>query len=167
MSLYTIDQEIQSIIDSIYDSVDENGEVQVDFAALEALKIERQAKCENIALYIKNCEAEAAAIQAEIDSFAKRKERLDKKAEGLKNVLINSMILNGDKELSTPRYRAVIKSSVSTEIDDQSLIPEEFIRVITKDPELKPDKKAIKAAIQAGKTVAGAHLATNTTVKIE
>lgn len=166
-SLYEIDSSIQAIIDSIYDSVDENGEVQVDFTALEELKAERTQKLENIALYIKNCDAEAAAIKAEIDSLKKRCERLERKSDGLRGLLINSMIANGDKELSTPRYRAVIRSSVATEVYDQSLIPAEFIRVIEKDPEYKPDKTAIKKAIQAGQEIAGARLVTNNKVNIE
>lgn len=167
-SLYEIDSNIKAIIDSIYDSVDENGEVgEVDFTALEELKAERTQKLENIALYIKNCDAEAAAIQAEIDSLTKRKERLERKSDGLRGILISSMIANGDKELSTPRYRAVIRSSESTAIDDQSLIPAEFIREITHETEYKPDKTAIKKAIKAGQTVAGARLVVNRKVNIE
>ena len=167
-SLYEIDSNIKAIIDSIYDSVDENGEVgEVDFTALEELKAERTQKLENIALYIKNCDSEAAAIQAEIENLTKRKERLERKSESLSRLLMNSMIANGDKELSSPRYRAVIRSSVATEIYDQDLLPEEFIRVIHKEDERKPDKTAIKKAIQAGQEIAGARLITNNKVKLE
>lgn len=167
MSLYTIDRDIQAIIDSIYDSVDENGEVTVDFTALEELKAERQAKCENIALYIKNCDAEAAAIEAEIDNLAARKKRIERKAEGLRGVLLNSMLANNDKELESPRYKATVKTSESTEILNKDLIPKEFIKVKTFEPEYNPDKVAIKKAIKAGQDVAGARLVTNTKVKIE
>lgn len=168
MSLYTIDRDIQAIIESIFDSVDENGEVkEIDLTALEELKAERQTKCENIALYIKNCDAEAAAIQAEIDNLAKRKERLERKSEGLRTVLINSMIANKDTELSSPRYRATIRTSEATEIIDKNLIPKEFIRVTIPDPKYDPDKTAIKKAIKAGQEVAGARLITNRKVKIE
>ena len=80
---------------------------------------------------------------------------------------MNSMLANGDKELSTAKYRAVIRSSVATEIVNQSLIPAEFIRVIEKDPEYKPDKAAIKKAIQEGQIIEGARLITNNRVKIE
>ena len=167
MSLYTIDREIQALIDSIYDSVDENGEVNIDLTALVELKAERQTKCENIALYIKNCDAEAAAIQAEIESLEKRKARLERKSEGLRGILISSMIANKDTELSSPRYRATIKTSETTEIVDKKLIPKEFIRVTIPEPKEDPDKVAIKKAIKAGKEVAGARLVTNRKVKIE
>ena len=167
MSLYTIDREIQALIDSIYDSVDENGEVAVDLTALAELKAERQTKCENIALYIKNCDAEAAAIQVEIENLEKRKARLERKSEGLRGILISSMIANKDTELSSPRYRATIKTSETTEIVDKKLIPKEFIRVTIPEPKEDPDKVAIKKAIKAGKEVAGARLVTNRKVKIE
>ena len=167
MSLYTIDREIQALIDSIYDSVDENGEVAFDLTALAELKAERQTKCENIALYIKNCDAEAAAIQVEIENLEKRKARLERKSEGLRGILISSMIANKDTELSSPRYRATIKTSETTEIVDKKLIPKEFIRVTIPEPKEDPDKVAIKKAIKAGKEVAGARLVTNRKVKIE
>ena len=167
MSLYTIDREIQALIDSIYDSVDENGEVAVDLTALAELKAERQTKCENIALYIKNCDAEAAAIQVEIENLEKRKARLERKSEGLRGILISSMIANKDTELSSPRYRATIKTSETTEIVDKKLIPKEFIRVTIPEPKEDPDKVAIKKAIKAGREIAGARLVTNRKVNIE
>ena len=167
MSLYTIDREIQALIDSIYDSVDENGEVAIDLTALEELKAERQTKCENIALYIKNLDAEVAAIDAEIENLEMRKARLERKAEGLRGLLLNSMIANNDTELSSPRYRATIKKSETTEIVNKDLIPEQFIRVTIPEPKRDPDKVAIKKAIKAGQDVAGARLVTNKKVKIE
>ena len=166
-SLYEIDSNIQAIIDSIYEA-SEDGEVnEVDFTALEELQAERKVKLENIALYIKNCDAEAAAIQAEINTLKSRMERLERKSEGLRGILLNSMIANGDKELSSPRFVAKIRTSKATEIIDESLIPDEFIRVITKEPERKPDKAAIKKAIEAGQEIAGAKVVINNKVNIQ
>lgn len=171
MSLYTIDQEIMQAVENLYNRVDENGELidvtAEDLEVISQLKAERQDKLENIALYIKNCDAEAAAIKAEIDNLKKRAERLERKAEGLRGYMLSSMIANGDKELSSPRYAAKIRTSEATEIIDESLIPDEFIRVIVKEPERKPDKAAIKKAIKAGQEVAGAALKINQKVNIE
>lgn len=170
MSLYTIDQELQQAIDNLYSRVDENGELvdvtEADLEVITQLKAERQAKLENIALYIKNLDADAAAIYAEIDNLKKRAERLERKAEGLRGYMLRSMIANKDTELSSPRYQAKISSSESTEILDESLIPAEFIRIIEKEPERKPDKTAIKKAIKAGQDVAGARVVVNQKVKI-
>ena len=61
MTLYDINEEISNCI-----MVDEEtGECIVDEARLAELQLERDAKVENIAMYIKNLAAEQPAIQAE------------------------------------------------------------------------------------------------------
>ena len=170
MSLYTIDQELMQAIDNLYNRVDENGELidvtESDLEVISQLKAERRVKLENIALYIKNLDADAAAIRAEAEKLIKRAARMENKAEGLKGYMLRSMIANNEPELSTPRYAAKISSSESTEILDEALIPAEFIRVIQKEPERKPDKVAIKKAIKAGIEVAGAQLVKKQKVNI-
>lgn len=171
MSLYTIDNELQQVLENLYNRVDENGELidvtESDFEVIAQLKAERQVKLENIALYIKNCDAEAAAIKAEIESLEKRCKRLERKSESLRGYMLSSMIANGDKELSSPRYVAKIRTSEATEILDENLIPDEFIKVTIPEPVRKPDKVAIKKAIKAGHEVAGAALKVNQKVNIE
>ena len=165
-SLYEIDYQIKAIIDSIFDAVDENGEVtgDVDFEALEQLQAERQQKLENIALYIKNLDSDAAAIKAEEEALASRRKRTEKKAERLRNLLIHSMAENGDTDFTTARCACKIKNSERTEILDVNLIPDEFINVKV---EKSPDKTAIKKAIKAGAEVAGATIVVNTTINIK
>ena len=53
-TLYEIDESIKALID------EETGEI-ADFEAFEALNLERDAKLENIALYIKDLKADAEA----------------------------------------------------------------------------------------------------------
>lgn len=168
MTLYEIDSRIKAIIDSLYDAVDENGEItgEVDFTELEQLQEDRKTKMENIALYIKNTEAEAEAIKAEEEKLKARRERLTRKADGLRNRLIYSMQASNEPEISTPRCHAKIKTTESTEILDATQIPEEFINVKIKE-ERNPDKTAIKKAIKAGQTIAGAQIKINTKVVID
>lgn len=171
MTLYTIDQEIKAAIDSLYDRVDENGElIEVtaeDFQTIEQLNQERKAKLENIALYCKNLEAEALAIKAEEESLKKRRARIEKKAEGLKTLMINSLMANGEKEFESPRCRARVRESEVTKILDQSQIPMEYIKVKTYEPEYLPDKNAIKKAIKAGQQIDGATIEVNRKLNIE
>lgn len=168
MTLYEIDSKIKAILDSLYDSVDENGEVtEVDFTELEQLQEDRRVKMENIALYIKNTEAEAEAIKAEEEKLKARREKLQKKAEGLRNRLIYSMEASNEPELATPRCHAKIKKTESTEVTDLNQIPEQYIRTITPEPERKADKTAIKKAIKAGEEIGGAYIKINTKVVIE
>ena len=164
MTLYEIDSQIKAIIDGAYDSVDENGEVEINMEDLESLLIDRRTKLENIALYIKNLDAEAAAIKAEEEALAKRRKRLENKADGLRFLMIGSIEANGDKEFSTARCSAKVKYTDRTEIDDIDAIPEEYIKIKT---EKQADKTAIKKAIKAGETVNGARIVINKTVRIE
>ena len=165
MSLYEIDSRIRAIIDSIYDAADEDGVVEeIDFTELKQLQEDRKTKLENIALYIKNTEAEAAAIKAEEEKLKARRERLENKAKRLREYVINSMKENKDEPLKTARCEVSIKDNEKTDITDLESIPEEFIKVKT---ERNPDKTAIKKAIKAGQKVPGAQIIINTTLTIK
>ena len=165
MSLYEIDSRIRAIIDGIYDAADEDGVVEeIDFTELKQLQEDRKTKLENIALYIKNTEAEAAAIKAEEEKLKARRERLENKAKRLREYVINSMKENKDEPLKTARCEVSIKDNEKTDITDLESIPEEFIKVKV---EKNPDKTAIKKAIKAGQTVPGAQIIINTTLTIK
>lgn len=164
MSLYEIDSRIKAIIDGLYDSVDENGEVgEVDFTELKQLQEDRKTKLENIALYIKNTEAEAKAIKAEEEKLAKRRKSLENKAERLRDLMITSMQEAKEPALETARCKATIKDNEQTEIIDLDSIPEEYIKVKI---DRSADKTAIKKAIKAGEEIAGAQLKIHTTITI-
>ena len=165
MSLYEIDSRIRAIIDGIYDAADEDGVVEeIDFTELKQLQEDRKTKLENIALYIKNTEAEAEAIEAEEDKLAARRKKLENKAKRLREYIINSMKENKDEPLKTARCEVRIKDNEKTDITDLDSIPEEFIKVKV---EKNPDKTAIKKAIKAGQTVPGAQIIINTTLTIK
>lgn len=165
MTLYEIDSQIKGIIDRLYDEMDESGEIgEVDFSALEDLKEERQKKLENIALYVKNLEAEAEAIKNEEENLAKRRKRLSNRADGLKYLLIKSISENGEKEFTTARCSAKVRESEATEIVDIKYIPKEFLKEKT---EVTPDKTAIKKAIKSGVNIAGARIVVNKSIRIE
>ena len=165
MSLYEIDSRIKAIIDGIYDAADENGEVteEIDFTELKQLQEDRKVKLENIALYIKNTEAEAKAIKEEEEKLEKRRKRLENRADRLRDLMINSMKESNEPEIETARCKAKIKDNEVTEILNEELIPEEYFKVKVNKA---PDKTAIKKAIKAGTEVAGATLGIHTTITI-
>ena len=158
-SLFTIDSEIKAILDSVLDQTDENGEFTGDiesiYSSLEELQEAREAKMENIALYAKNLASEASAIKNEEIILADRRKRLERKCERLEGILMNSLLQNNETKASSPRFEAKIRYADNTEIEDESLIPKEYL--VTKT-EVKPDKTAIKKAIKEGKEVAGARI---------
>ena len=164
MSLFTIDSEIKAILDGAFESVDADGEVEIDFAYLLELKEERATKLENIALYIKNLIAEADAIRKEEITLAERRKSMERKIERLQGLMLNSMIENEEKEVSSPKYVAKVRYTDVTEIEDEDLIPEEFM---TEKVVKNPDKMAIKKAIKAGQEVSGARVIAKPSINIK
>lgn len=153
-TLYEIDATILNCCDA------ETGEI-IDADALDALMMEREAKIENIALYIKNLTADAAAYKAEKEAFAAREAQAANKADRLKKYL--TAALNGQK-FSTARCAVSFRRSEKVEIDEESSIPVEYMNETVKRT---PDKTAIKAAIKAGQEISGCRLVENQNISIK
>lgn len=159
MTLYEIDNEIMNCIDM------ETGEV-VDTDKLNELQMERDAKIENVALWIKELKAEAEAIKNEKQTLAERQRVAENKAESLKNWL--AYALNGEK-FKTAKCSISYRNSESVEVTEEGLeaLMREHEDLLTyKAPE--PNKKAIKDAIKNdGLTVAGVQLLQKTSTIIK
>ena len=153
MKLYEIDQAILDCIDL------ETGEI-IDTEQLDKLTMEREAKLENVACWIKELKAEAEALKAEKMAFAKRQQVAENKMESLKKYL--AYALDG-QAFKTVRASVTFRKSQAVEIADIYKLDENYLRY--KEPEA--DKTAIKEALKAGKTVAGATLVENTSVIIK
>ena len=153
MKLYEIDQAIMDCIDM------ETGEI-VNEELLNDLQMERDAKIENVALWIKELKAEAEALKAEKLAFAERQKVTENKMESLKKWL--AYALNGEK-FKTVRASVTFRTTDKVEVADIYKLDENYLRY--KEPEA--DKDAIKKAIKAGQEVAGAILVENTSVIIK
>lgn len=160
MKLYEIDNAILECIDF------ETGEI-IDIDKLNDLRMERDAKIENVALWIKDLKAEAEAIKAEKLALAERQKVTENKAENLKKWL--AYALQGDK-FKTARCSVSFRNTESVEITPEGL--ENLMRggndelLTYKDPE--PNKKAIKDAIKNdGLNVQGVQLVQNVSTIIK
>ena len=159
MTIYEIDNEIMNCIDM------ETGEV-IDTDKLNDLQMERDAKIENVALWIKELKAEAEAIKNEKQALAERQRVAENKAESLKNWL--AYALNGEK-FKTSKCSISYRNSESVEVTEEGLeaLMRDHEDLLTyKTPE--PNKKAIKDAIKNdGLTVAGVQLVQKTSTIIK
>ena len=161
--LYEIDAAILAAVDQ------ETGEI-FDGEKLTALQMEREAKLEGVALWVKDLKAEAEAVKAEADKLTARKKALDNKIDSIKTWL--AAALNGEK-LKTARCNVYQTHSTKLNvIDEQSTVnwiqthckePEEFLRFTL--PEIRKD--AVKAAIKDGAEIPGAHLEETESVVIK
>ena len=153
MTLYQIEEAILDCVDM------ETGEI-VDCEKLEELQMERDEKVQNIALWVKNLEADAKAYKEEKDAFAAKQKAAENKAESLKKYL--STYLEGQAFKST-RVNVSFRSSTSVNVTDITKLPEQFLKYT----EPTADKTAIKKMLQEGFTVDGAELVTNQNIQIK
>ena len=167
-SLYEIDKSVLAAIHAVYSKVDpDTGEILDasainDLKELDALRLERKTKLENIACYIKNLEADADAIAAESKKLTDRAKRKKSRAQSLRKYITNSMITAGEFEVETLRVALSFRKSEAVEIPDESVISHKFCNVT-----YKPDKKTIKEALKNGKRVRGATLVVNQNLQIK
>lgn len=107
---------LYEINSAILDCCDmETGEI-LDFERLEQLQLEKEQKIEGVALYIKNLDAEAAALKAEEAALAERRKAKENKAKRLKEYLTNAL---AGQKFETARVRLSFRSSTKVEISDE------------------------------------------------
>lgn len=152
MTIFDIDQAIMACVDA------ETGEV-IDLDKMNALQMERGEKIENVALWIKELDAEAKAIREEEKRLAERRRVNENKIASLKGYL--SMALSGQK-FSTPRVKISWRKSETVDISDPEKIPASWYRA-----KYEIARDDIKAALKAGETVPGASLIENTNIQIK
>ena len=158
MKLYEIDEAIMACIDA------ETGEI-IDADKLDKLTMERDAKIENVALWIKDLKAEAEALKNEKQALAERQRVAENKAESLKKWL--AYALQGEK-FKTPKCAISFRKSEAVEVTDEGLnnLMKEHDELLTyKAPE--PNKTKIKQALKDGLSVAGVQLVQNTSTIIK
>ena len=161
-NLFDISRSLMAAWDLAVDP--ETGEIsEDDYTVIEQLKMERDTKIENIGCWIKNLEADAAAIKAEAKAMSDRAKAAEKKADGLRGYL--TAVLAGEK-WSSPKVAISWRKSVSVEIDEAELpeLPERYIR---RKVSVEADKTAIKDALKAGEVIEGCRLVEKNNISIK
>ena len=153
MNLYEIDSEILGCVDIT------TGEI-FDEDKFESLVMEREKKVENICLWIKNLKAEIEALKAEKDAFAKRQKSAENKMESLKRYMTG--YLDGTP-FESAKVKVSFRKSESIEIEEGTIIPDEYLRF--KEPEV--NKTDLKNALKSGIHIQGVQLVENQNIQIK
>lgn len=156
MTLWEIDKAIEA---AIMEGINpETGEI-LDFSAVEALQMEREAKLENLALYVKNLTSEAAAIKQEETALTERRKAKEAKAERLKAYLADAL---GGSPFETARVKCSFRKSTAVNITDNVgllwyLKSMSLVKCYKqKDPEVV--KSEVAKLLKEGKEIPGAVL---------
>lgn len=153
MNLYDIDAAILECVDV------ETGEI-FDIDRFEELSLTREAKIENICLWIKNLKAEAEALKAEKDAFAARQKAAENKMVSLKRYI--STYLEGAKYESA-KVKVSFRKSEALDIEEGTIIPDEYLKF--KEPDV--DKAGLKAAVKAGLKLDGVQIIEKLNIQIK
>lgn len=168
MSFWEIGNEYSKLISQLYDP--ETGEVneEVD-AQLSALSTAKEDKCIAITSWIKHLEAEKKEIEFMKHEVLEREKAYDEAINRNLDYLKRNMEHHGISEVKCKYFTIRIKKNRhSTDVLDESQIPERFIRTreIVK-LEIKADKEAIKEEVlRTGVQVPGAHVHQKTKLEI-
>ena len=160
MTLYDIDAQIAALEDAAEDDMlidAETGELISVSQALDALRMEREAKLENVACWVKNLSAEADAIREEENRLIKRRKAAETKAANLKSWLLSAMTREDGTtdKLKTGRVMVSVKRNPPSTVVDDALLPSTYkVAKIT----YQANKELIKRELLAGGEVPGAHL---------
>ena len=132
------------------------------FDTLTSIEGEFNEKAENVAVYIKNLNAEIKAVKAEEKALKARRVSAENQVERMKKYLLNSMQAIGVKKISMPRARITLRlNAESVVVENEKALIDWAMRhdeTILKyqEPELK--KTDIKELLRMGEKIPFARL---------
>lgn len=147
--LYDIAKDYISFLES-----DLTGEELVE--CLESIEDAFEDKANNIVAVTTTLQEDITAIDSQINRLQARKKAIVNNQESLKEYLRHNMEVSGISKIKHPLFTITLGAPTEiVSVEDESLLPDEFITVKTT---ISPDKIAIKKALKEGEQVNGACL---------
>lgn len=173
-TLYEIQKDIELLLDKgfDYECIDyETGEILEDKARekLTTLEVEETVKIENIALFLKNLDAEAQAIKSEEQALKIRRQAKENKYQWLKNYLSFCLQESGKVKFETAKCLLSFRKSEALEITNKEVLMiyaermEKYLKY--KEPDL--DIAGIKKAVKAGEEIPGVNIVERQNLQIK
>lgn len=162
MKLYEIPEEYRKVLEGV--QVDEETGEILGTDALVEFAGDLNETLKNTGLYLFELDSEAQQIDAQIKRLKARKDGMKRRADTLKNLMLDAMTSSGLKKVSDPLVTVYLRKSTATIVDNMELIPKDLLRVKV---ETSPDLVAISKTIKSGIEVPGAHLEERQNVNIK
>lgn len=158
--LYQLNNQLVSILNQHTDF--DTGEIDTAvYTELDAIGLAREEILEQMALYIKELQAQEVALKTEQDSLASRRASVNKQIDGLKSSLTQEL---AGQRLETPKVAVSFRKSTSVNVIDMDTLPAIYRR---EKVTYTADKQEIKQALQAGHQVTGAELVERQNLQIK
>ncbi len=165
-NLYLLAQEYKDLENALLASADEEtGELDIDISkAVEKAQGTFEEKAVAVATVYRNLGTYSGNIDAEIKRLQALKKRVDREQDRVKEYLTQACEMTGMESIRGVYANISFRKSEQTVIDDESVLPKEYvIEKIT----YSPDKTKIKNAIKAGQEVQGAHIEVKNNIQIK
>jgi hypothetical protein len=134
---------------------------------LESLSGDLEVKAMNVAMFIRNLEANADAIKAAEKQMADRRKAIENKAERIKEYLLQNMVRTGITKIECPFFKITVRDNPeSLVIESDKNIPLEYYKQPPL-PEMVLDKMQLKKDLQMGVVVDGCKLESKKRVEIK
>jgi hypothetical protein len=153
IKLYDLSADYLAALDALAEIENLPPEVIAD--TLEGLAGAWEDKALNVARYVRNLEAEAAAIEEAKKRMEGRAKSTANQAARLKAYLKAELERTGLKPKAPDLAMRLQNNPPSVVLDDAALIPDDYRRTETVETILKAE---IGAALKAGEAIPGAHL---------
>lgn len=154
-SLYELASEYRAAAAQLAD-LDLPPEVVAD--TLEGLVGDLETKSTNVAMFIRSLEATAAQIKDAEAVMKSRRQAIEARAERVREYLLATMQACNIQKIECQWFKLAIRQNpASVVVTDPGKIPSNLY-IYPEAPEPFPDKKGIKAALEAGEFIEGAHL---------
>lgn len=163
MSIYTANEIIEMFynIQELIENCTDLDEIQTLLNVEEMAKMELSTKLENIAMVIKNLESNVVGKKGEIKRLSESVKYEENAIKRLKEYAQYLMITTGQTKVKGKKFTFSFRKSTSVKIEDETLIPPQFIKTETKI--IKTD---LSKALKNGEEIAGAKLVENQSLSI-
>lgn len=165
--------EIETALLSLFDRIDD-GEVSAEDAAdtVEALKLEYDAAIDGAATRVKELLAEAEAIKAEIEGLISRRTAKVEQAERYRRLIRESMRRLDKAKVETPRNCVVIRRNPPKIVIENEDVFVDWARhlapdLLTRNETYKPNRDAIKTALEHGEAIPDVHIEQGESLRIK
>lgn len=162
MKLYEIPEEYRKVLEGV--QVDEETGEILGTDALVEFAGDLNETIKNTGLYLFELDSEAQQIDVQIKRLKARKDGIKRRAETLKNLMLDAMTSTGLKKVQDPLVTVYLRKSTATIVDNMELIPKDLLRVKV---ETSPYLVAISKTIKSGIEVPVAHLEERQNVNIK
>lgn len=159
-TLYQLTEAYQELLSMALDP-DTDPEALAD--TMEAIEGEFEDKADGYVKVMRNLEADASAIKAEIARLTERKKHIEANVDRMKRSLETAMRLTGKTKFKTSLFSFnIAKNPASLKIDNPDRVPDEFL--IPQEPKI--DSAAIKKELKEGVVYDWCHLEQSESLRI-